>query len=358
MTSRIVKAQKMLSNWGVDAIYISHPRDLLYLTGMDLSRGYLFISKKGATLIVDGRYLEACQELRDIDVLLYSKEKMLQTMQEFKGKKLGFDGSEERYIAYIQLKEMTDVAGSTLIALEKPIKEIRSVKEAEEIKKIQAACELGSEGFDFLASLIKEGVTEKELACELEIFWKRQGADGLSFAPIIGFGKNSSKPHYKSGSQRLEKNQPILVDIGVQLDGYCSDMTRMIFFGSVDPKMETICAAVQQAQEAAIAACKPGVFTSELDTIARDSIKQAGFGDYFVHGLGHGVGLDIHEEPIVKKDPSIKDVCLEEGMIITIEPGIYLPHIGGVRIEDMLLVQKQGSLNLTNRPHEALRISC
>ncbi len=352
MESRLQKVQKNLSKWQVDALLVSDEIDLLYLTSLELSRGILCIAKERICLIVDGRYFEACKERFPFDVQLLQEGVLKEQLQGYK--KIGFDQDAESYSAYMRLKAQV---GEKLTPLSKPILEIRAVKEAQEIEKIAASCKLCVEGFDFIVSLLKEGVMEKTLACELEIFWKQRGADRLSFSPIIAFGKNSSMPHYRAGSAKLSKNELVLIDIGVVYDGYHSDMTRMAYFGKVDPKLEEICKVVQKAQNMALTKCMPGMLASELDTVARDVVKEAGFGDYFVHGLGHGVGLDIHEGPILKKDPAIQDTLLLPGMVVTIEPGIYLPHLGGARIEDTVVVQEKGCLNLISRPHEPIAIN-
>ncbi|HXF29732.1 MAG TPA: M24 family metallopeptidase, partial [Chlamydiales bacterium] len=159
-----------------------------------------------------------------------------------------------------------------------------------------------------------------------------------------------------AGPTKLKKNEIVLIDIGVIVDGYNSDMTRMVYFGKVDPKLQEIAHVVQVAQASAFKVCKEGATTAELDTIARKIIEKAGFAKFFTHGLGHGVGLDIHELPIVKKDPAIPERVLKTGMCLTIEPGIYLPGLGGVRIEDTVVVLKNGATNLIQRPHQPIHI--
>ncbi len=305
-------------------------------------------------MIVDGRYFQACKEKCAFEVQLAGPQTL---KDQFIGKaiaKVGFDQEAESYASYTKLKALI---GDKLVPLSKPILQMRAVKDEREIEKIKATCNLGSLGFDFTVSQLREGITEKMVAAELDIFWKKRGADGLAFSPIIAFGKNSALPHHRAGDTALVKNEIVLIDIGVQLDGYNSDMTRMVYFGSVDPKLEQICQVCLSAQSAALIACKAGIFTSELDQIARDVITAAGFGEYFVHGLGHGVGLDIHEEPIVKKDLQIKDTKLEAGMVVTIEPGIYLPGLGGCRIEDQVLINDGGCQNLTKRNAAPLKVT-
>jgi len=353
-TARIAALQALLPTLGVDALYVSHPKNILYLTGQELSLGRLIVGKQTVTLLVDGRYIVACKEALGAIVEPYSKEKLIDLFKTQYSGKIGFEASEERYWNYMQLKELTDAAGCELTPLQKPVVALRAVKDMHEIEKIQAACNLCVDGFDFVVASLKEGITEKQLATELDIFWKKRGGE-CGFPSIIAFGENTSKPHYRPKERALAKNEVVLVDIGCCLNGYHSDMTRMVFFGQVHPKIEEICTIVKNAQETALAACRAGATSWQLDTAARDVITQAGFGDHFPHSTGHGVGLDIHEDPIIKKDDAIPEVVLKPGMIITIEPGIYLPGIGGVRIEDTVVVQEGGYIQLINRPHEALR---
>jgi Xaa-Pro aminopeptidase len=354
--NRIKRAQNEIEKWQVDALYVTAPKDISYFTGQDLSKGILIIFKTGAKLLVDGRYFQACKETAPCEVLLSSAKALSELIKSAGKIRLGFDQEHETYKAFCGLQKIAQESGATLTGLNSPVMQLRAIKDSDELKKIEAACSLCSLGFDYIVTLIKTGITEKALATELEIFWKKKGADSLAFSPIIAFGKNSAKPHYRAKDVKLKNNEVILIDIGVVLDGYNSDMTRMVFFGNVDPQIEKIAQVVLEAQSAAIQACKAGVSASELDMLAKNIIKKSGFGEYILHGLGHGVGMDIHEKPTLKKDEQIEDVILQPGMVVTIEPGIYLPDIGGVRIEDMLIVQEHASLNLTNRPQAPLSI--
>ncbi|MCH9703190.1 MAG: M24 family metallopeptidase, partial [Chlamydiae bacterium] len=188
------------------------------------------------------------------------------------------------------------------------------------------------------------------LVAELEIFWLQNGAAGVAFSPIVAFGENSSKPHYHPQDRPLREDDAVLIDIGVTLDHYHSDMTRVLLPKDPDPKMVEIYAVVKEAQKRALALCKPKSVVADLDAAARDYITECGYGDHFVHSLGHGIGLEVHEAPRLYKEGADVDLRLEAGMAITIEPGIYLPGIGGVRIEDTVVITNEGHINLTNSP--------
>lgn len=341
MTSqqRIQKLQALLPEWGVDALLITNPTDLFYLTSIKMSTGKLFVNKEGATLIVDGRYFEKCKEAT-MKTLLKSDESIASQFQRIE--RLGFDADTTTYAALIGLQ----THGVECVPLERPVEKLRIVKDAQEQQKIRNACALVCKSFEYIAALLQEGVTEKQLAQHLQIFWLEQGADGAAFAPIIAFGENSAMPHHIHGNRALRRGDIVLIDIGVQLDAYCSDMTRVLFFGDPDPKLQEIAKIVKEAQVAALSRCRAGATTRQLDAVARSVIAKAGYEDLFVHGLGHGIGLEIHEAPYLKKESTSPDVLLEPGMAITIEPGIYISGLGGVRIEDTVIVTEQGCENL------------
>lgn len=344
---RIKKLQKLLSQFQVEALLISSPVDLFYLTGMKFSKGTLIISKKSADLFVDGRYFEAAKKEFTGTTHLDKNGAIGPFLQRFTS--IGIDADFEIVSGFEKLQRYAPKA--KFVSLSKPVHELRIVKDKAELKKLEKACALCVKGFDFVVNNLKAGISERELATKLEIFFREHGGHGCGFEPIIAFGKNSAFPHHRAGATKLKKNDLVLIDIGVIVDDYHSDMTRVVHFGKVDPQLIKIGKIVQKAQAAAAAACKAGVSSARLYDIAYDIIEKAGFGAQFTHGLGHGVGLDIHELPILKNDPALPDRLLEEGMVVTIEPGIYLPGLGGVRIEDTLIVGKKGAKNLIEREH-------
>lgn len=359
---RIAKVRDFLVKRGIDAIIVDNPLNIFYLTGMELSLGTLIVTKRSARLVVDSRYYESCKKECPIPLIALEKgwltKLLLDKSKNFSSiSSIAFDGencSYEKYLSYKKIvREVKRVSGRKsplrLISLSNPIRMIRAIKEPCEIDALKRAAELGSIGYDFVCTKLKSGITEVEVARELDIFWKRRGSKGVAFDSIIAFGKNSSMPHYKPSETPLKKGDPVLIDIGVNLGHYHSDMTRVPFFGSPSPTLEEIYRVTLEAQESAIALCKPGIPLSEIDAAARKVIAEAGYEKNFTHSLGHGIGLEVHEEPFFRKD---KDLELQEGMVITIEPGIYLPDCGGVRIEDTLLIVRGGSENLTNRPKE------
>ncbi|MEI8124211.1 MAG: Xaa-Pro peptidase family protein [Parachlamydiaceae bacterium] len=336
--SRLKQLQKVLD----DALIVSDKTDLFYLTGLDLSAGGLIVHRGGAELCVDGRYIETCRKHSPFPVHLTDTLKMV---TELPIKTLAFDSTTTSYQNYEKLQK----CGIELVPLDSPLKFQRAIKDKNEISLLKEAGALGSSGFDFLCSLFRERISEKECAVELEIFWKRKGSHSLAFDPIIAFGTNSSMPHYRAGDAMLKRGDTILIDIGVNLNNYNSDMTRMAFYGEPDPRLLEIHSIVQKAQHAALKLCRPGTLIGELDAAARDLIVAHGYGAQFTHSLGHGIGLNVHEYPTIRNVEPYRQIALTPGMAITIEPGIYLPDIGGVRIEDTVVITDKGCENLTNR---------
>jgi Xaa-Pro aminopeptidase len=346
---RIKKLQQMLTVADCDAFLVEEQTNLYYLTGHHLSAGSLLVDKQEAHLIVDNRYFEACVKTAPCRVILADKtplEALLSSREFAFLKVLGFDSATTTVHRY---QELQNTLKLQFMPLNNPIKSLRMIKDAEEINFLRESANLCGRGFDYISSSLQEGISELDAACALEIFWKQQGSQGLAFNPIIAFGTNSSMPHYRAGNVRLKKGMPVLIDIGVNFRNYHSDMTRMVFFGEPDPKIPVIHAIVEQAQQKALALCRPNTLISQLDDSAREYIKSQGYGDFFSHGLGHGVGLEIHELPVIRNKEPFKDVKLEAGMVLTIEPGIYLPGVGGVRIEDTVVITSSGHENLTQR---------
>ncbi len=346
-----------LKGLSCDGIIVDDPINLFYFIGIDLSAGRLLIHSKGAQLLVDGRYLEICKQRSPVPVILaaQSGDTALQTL--FEGEcsfinRLGFNTDTTSYKAYQELqKTLSSLSRQvTLVPLDSIVKQQRMIKDDDEIDCLRDAAHLGSDGYDFVTTLLKEGITESELAIELEIFWKRRGGTGVGFDPIIAFGPNSSMPHYRAGNTQLRRGDTVLIDIGVLYHHYHSDMTRVIFFGDPPAEMQKIYRIVKQAQHAALSLCRPDTTIGELDDAARKLISEAGYGELFMHNLGHGVGLEIHEMPSIRNKEPNASLRLQPGMVITIEPGIYLPGIGGVRLEDTVVITDEGHENLTKRP--------
>lgn len=335
-----------------EALLIEHPTHLFYLTGLELSAGQLIVSPQATCLFVDGRYFEAASQQTLYPVQHLNNKVVKEWLTGHDIHHLGFDQKYTSYQRFLEWKELAQEShqGSyflEIIPVESVVELLRAIKDPEEIACLRAAAQLGYRGYEHVVSLLREGITEAELAFELEFFWKKQGAQRLAFEPIIAFGPHSSMPHYRSGNTPLHFPQHVLIDIGVVFSHYCSDMTRVVFLGDPAPEMQKIYTIVQEAKQRALALCRPGTLIGELDRAAREWIASQGYGEFFLHRLGHGVGLDIHELPFIRQESPFGKIPLKPGMVITIEPGIYLPGIGGVRLEDTIVITDHGHENLT-----------
>jgi Xaa-Pro aminopeptidase len=337
--------RRRLSLWvqemQLDALLISHPVDLFYLTGLSLSAGKLLISKDHALLLVDGRYTTAAQKQSSCPVQLSSIDSLRNSFKPWR--KIGVDSAFFTLDAFHALKEQ--IPGKEWVFISKLLKNFRAVKDDDEIALLKAAAQLTWRGYKKILEHLKEGISEEDLAFEFEFFCRKEGASALSFPPIIAFGENSASPHHRAGKTKLQKNQIVLIDVGAVKEGYYGDMSRTLFFGAPDPQLYTLFLTVQEAQKKAIAAIRPGIAFGQIDKIARNHLESAGIAHLFTHGLSHGIGLEIHEYPSLKIQEGDHALILEPGMVFTIEPGAYLPGRGGVRIEDTVAVTEKGVEN-------------
>lgn len=317
---------------------IEQTADLLYLTGLNLSKGRLLVLKDEATLFVDGRYFERAKKEAPCSVSIWDDFKKIEEEQ------IGFDSGFVTYEGYVSLKKLLPKV--EWIPKPNPVQEIRAVKEPKEIDALKKAAHLTWRGYERIVECLKEGISEEGLALEFEFFCRKNGASGLSFEPIIAFGENSAYPHYRAGKSLLKKGQHVLIDVGAVLEQYRGDLTRIHYFGKPDEKIVHFEKIVSLAQKKAIARIKPGVKIGELDQIVQDEFDKVNVKQFYTHSLGHGIGLETHEFPRIRFDGENKDVILKPGMVFTIEPGLYEPGVGGVRREDMIVVTEQGHENL------------
>ena len=320
------------------ALWIENPVDIFYLTGVELSSGIVLVTKSKAMLFVDGRYTVAAKKAASISVA--DREAVL--IKKHLPKTVCFDQTTISYGRYLDLKKSY---GGKWVATQAPVSTLRMIKDAAEIKAMRKSAKLLWDGFQHLAKKLKKGMTEWEALLLLERFIKEKGASGFSFDPIIAFGPNTAMPHYHTGHAKLKASDIVLVDAGVIVDGYCSDMTRSFFFGKPNPKLEKILHTTIAAQRAALKHCMPGSKLKDLDLAARQVMKGAGLEKHFVHSLGHGIGLEVHEGPRLSSKGVDKNVKLDEGMVVTIEPGLYIPGLGGARWEDTIVITSKSYQN-------------
>ncbi|GAB4269499.1 MAG: Xaa-Pro peptidase family protein [Candidatus Rifleibacteriota bacterium] len=344
-SERIKKYQKLFKK-DCQAVLVTDSTNIRYLCGFSGSCGFLLVTSKDTYFFTDFRYQE--QSAKEIGnaakIEIFASNSVATVFKRVKAckiKKLGVERSLS-IGAYELYKKEFD--GGTLVPVEDYVRQIRQIKDAYEIKCLKKAFSIADKAFANLMEIIKPGMTEIEVAAHLEFFMKKGGSDEPSFATIIASGPNSSCPHAHPTNRKLKQGEMVKIDFGAVYKGYHSDMTRTIFIGKSTAKFRQIYEIVAKAQSEAVKAIKPGKKCSDIDKVARDIISKAGFGENFGHGLGHSLGLDIHEMP------SLAAKCVDEikeGMLFTVEPGIYIPGWGGIRIEDVFLVEKDRLVKLT-----------
>lgn len=342
----IKNLQNRISNDSV--CIIQNPINIRYFTGVNIDTGLLIISKENAFFITDFRYIEVAEKSFNesgVNVVLQDNLS-LQLSEIFNncgGKKLLIETDYQSVSRLAFFKTITENV-TTDNSLDKIIYDLKSVKTLFEIEQIKKAQNITDMAYEHILNFIKVGVKEKDLALEIEMFMRKQGAEGVSFDLITISGKNTSLPHGVPSEKSIENGDFVTMDIGCKVNGYCSDMTRTVAVGFATDEMKKVYETVLTAQQKALDTIKAGVKASDVDKAARDYIYSQGFEGCFGHSTGHGVGLFIHEAPTVSTK---SETVLEEGMVITCEPGIYLKDKFGVRIEDMVAVTKNGYLNFT-----------
>lgn len=322
---------------GLDALILEDPVDLFFWTDLPLSMGTLLITKRSVKLFVDGRYLQLCSERSPIRPQPHTKLTL-------PAGAVGFDATQTSYARFLILKKK---GAKRLKGIDCLGQRLRSIKAPAEIARIEKACNLAVKAMGHVKKELQPGVTEQQIAQAVELFFKQNDAT-LSFSPIIAFGTSSAMPHSQPTERKLKKNDLVLVDIGCKLDGYCSDMTRVFFVGEKKREHIAIYKSVKAALDNALEIAKAGISPIALDLAAKKAITSAGF-DSYPHSLGHGVGIEIHEMPRITD--KIKEP-LEESTVVTIEPGVYIEGVGGVRLENQILIEKNGYTNLTPYPFE------
>ena len=350
---RLYDLRKQLEKRELDAVLINNPSNVFYLSGFTGSNGCIIITSDRAFLITDFRYVQqASKEAVEYDIVEYrntSVDSLNEIIKECRLSSMGFEEEHIKYIEFIKLKEKLSVR--KFIPAQNMVENLRKIKDEDEISKIKKAAHISDLAFSHAVNNIKPGITEKEIAYDIEFFIKRNGGTKMSFEPIIASGERSSLPHGHATDKKIQYGDLLTLDFGCVYENYCSDMTRTIIIGEAQRKQEEIYNIVLKAQNASIEAITAGKTGKEIDKIGRDIISYYGYGKYFGHGLGHGVGIEVHESPRLSISGN---GALQAGMVVTVEPGIYIEGFGGVRIEDLLVVTENGSINLTGSKKELI----
>lgn len=336
---RVDNLKSLIKEKNLDGALIYMPENRYYFSGFTGSTGYAIITPENNYFLADFRYIEQSKkQCLGYEVLTMSKDLPLSHyLNEFKIFKLGIEDNHMDVATYMKISK--EVESIEMISIGEDLVKIRSIKDEKEIDNLRKAAEITDKAFEHILDFIKPGVKEIDIAHEIEFFMKKQGASGLSFQMIVASGKRSALPHGVASEKVLEDGDFLTLDFGCIYNGYCSDMTRTVVLGKATDEQKKIYNIVLKAQTKALEYIKPGVKCSDVDAVARDIISEYGYGDKFGHGLGHGVGLKVHELPNLNPEG---DIILEPNMVVTDEPGIYIPDFGGVRIEDLVVVREGG----------------
>ncbi|MFU8890833.1 MAG: M24 family metallopeptidase [Anaerosomatales bacterium] len=357
---RLAAIRRRIADSEADALFITGISNVVYLTGFDgvfdeHANAACLVTAELARAYTDSRYAEVA-ELASRgtawSVTVSSDpldDRMCEDLAGTSVTTLGFEAS----LSFSRHRTLSEKSGVDLCATEQWVEELREVKEAAEVERIAAAAALTDRAFDHILGVLAPGMTEAEVAVEIESFMRRNGSEGVAFPSIVASGPNSSRPHATVTGRRIEPGDPLTMDFGARIGGYCADMTRTVVVGRASDEFRRVYDAVLAANRAGASAVRGGVPGIDIDRVARDSLSDAGFGEFFGHGLGHGVGLDVHELPSVGPRGTRP---VPAGAVVTVEPGVYLEGRFGVRIEDLVRVEDDGCSTLSSSPRDLIEM--
>lgn len=352
MINKLNQLQKLLSSHNIDALLVTNPVNRRYITGFTGTAGIALITQNENVFITDFRYTEqASKQVNGFTIIEQTKsleQEIREQLDRLEIKNLGFEKNTVSYGSYQQYSEIFNI---TLVPTAGLIEGLRLIKTTEEIEILKEAAKIADDTFEHILPFIKPGVREIDIANELEFYMRKLGASSSSFDIIVASGYRSAMPHGVASEKKIAAHELVTMDFGALYKGYCSDITRTVAVGTLSDELKDIYQTVLQAQELGVEKIKAGMTGKEADSITRDYIVSKGYGDYFGHSTGHGIGLEIHEAPTLSQKSS---EILQEGMIATVEPGIYIPEIGGCRIEDDIIITKNGNERLTYASKELI----
>lgn len=355
MEKRLEKLRRILDEHQVEGMLVTSGSNRRYISGFTGSAGYVLVTQKEAIFITDFRYIEQAKKQAPLFDIVQHQGPIIETVKEQLTKtgikRVGF---EQDHVTYALFKQFENAFANTeLVPLSQMIETIRLVKDQDEIALVKKAVEIADQSFSYILNVIKPGMKERELALLLEFKMRELGATGASFDTIVASGARGALPHGIASDKVIEKGDLVTIDFGAIYQGYVSDMTRTVMVGQPNEKQKEIYDIVLEAQLNGANHVKAGMSGKEADDLTRDIINKYGYGQYYGHGTGHGIGLDVHEDPRLSPTGNI---ILQPGMLVTVEPGIYIPDFGGVRIEDDVLILESGREILTQSPKELLII--
>jgi len=353
--ARLTRLRETFAEQQLDALFVSDPFNRRYLSGFTGTAGQLLITPGEAVIATDFRYWEQagrqCPRFRLYQTAGAMADWLSGLFAGLGGKRLGFEAASLSFADYQQIVKLIEGLPPRerpqFVSTENLVEQLRAVKDADEIAAMERVVALGDAAFNHAAALIRPGWTELQAVRAIENYIKDHGGEGTSFTTIVAGGARGAMPHARAGHDLLREGEGVVIDMGALLDGYCSDMTRTIFLGTPDARFNAIYDIVLTAQQTAEVLIEPGMTGEMAHRIAHKVIEEAGYGEHFGHGLGHGIGLQIHEAPWLK---ATSDSVLQEGMVFSVEPGIYISGWGGVRIEDLVVLENGRCRVLSKAP--------
>ncbi len=354
--TRLKRLRQALDTAGAGTLLETHLPNIYYLSGFSGDSGALLVDPASATLFTDGRFtIQAKEETRGIRVHIHTGSLLEAVGEHLRGRKRQKVVVSPSRLTLAGWKALRKAAGGRLkwVAVDGLVENLRAVKDAAEIDRMRDAARLGSQVMEETIRLIRPGVTELDMAAEIGYRMRRKGASGESFEAIVAAGPRSALPHARPTARRIGKNELVVLDLGAILRGYCSDLTRTVYVGKAPARVRQWYQAVLEAETAAREAVRSGVTCGTVDAAARNVLQRKGLARYFTHSTGHGIGLEIHEDPRIARD---QKKLLETGNVVTVEPGVYVEGVGGIRIEDDVLVTARGAEVLTTAPREFLEL--
>jgi len=350
---RVYQLRERMADRGLKAMLISHPVNRRYLSGFTGSAGYVLITEQESWLLTDFRYMSQAPQQSPGFTVIDHGASPIDKVRELLGaggySRLGFEQEVVVFSDYTNWSEA--LSGVELVPVSGVVEELRAIKDEQELAIMQEAADLADETFAHIVGLLKPGMVEVDIALEMEVFMRSRGATSSSFETIVASGERSALPHGVASRRVIGDNEFVKLDFGAYYNGYCSDLTRTVVVGRPTDKHKEIYDIVLEAQLHALEHIRPGMTGLEADALTRDIITRYGYGDYFGHGTGHGLGMEIHEAPRLSR---LSQTVLTPGMTVTVEPGIYLPGFGGVRIEDDIVITDNGIKILTSSPKELM----
>jgi Xaa-Pro aminopeptidase len=353
---RLERLRQVMQQQAIPAILITNAFNRQYMTGFTGSSGYVYVTQDRAVFLTDFRYMtQASQETVGYEILEHQSSGVAASVKELLRKqgitRLGFEQADVTYGAFLSYQH--ELAGIELVPTNQIIEKLRMIKDAGELQIMQEAADLADQTFSHILTKLKPGVSELDIALEIEIFIRKNGGTSTSFDTIVASGERSALPHGRASERILKANEFVKMDFGAYYKGYCSDITRTVVIGKPTDKHKEIYNIVLEAQLHCLEHLQPGMTGSAGDALCRDVIAKYGYGDNFGHGTGHSLGMEIHESPRLSKQDN---TILTPGMVVTVEPGIYLPGFGGVRIEDDVVLTDTGIKILTHSTKDFLTI--